>query len=105
MLGRLLRGLPWFLAVVHAIFTVAIFWYSLAHFHRAYFLPVYVSVVDLPASILIDYADALLGYVTRSEGNYLLTGVMYLIFGSLWWFWIGRGTGALVNWVRTRFNR
>jgi hypothetical protein len=105
MLDRYVRGLPWFLAIVHAIFTVGVFWIAIADMERMSLLPIIVFSVDLPASFLISYADYMVGHLTSSQGNYLVSGLLYLIFGTLWWFWIGKAIGYVVKRIRARLTR
>src|SRR4051812_481369 len=105
MLNRYLRGLPWFLATVHTLLTIVIFWVAITNMERAGLLPIIMFFADLPASLLIEEIFHLIGAVTNSGSNYLLAGATYLVLGTAWWYGIGKAFGWAVIWIAQRIKR
>jgi hypothetical protein len=76
---------------LHAVFVASIFGSAIAYPARASLLPLFAFVADLPVSLLFEFI---------ARGRLLWDTLIYLIFGSLWYYMLGWIFLRLLLWLR-----
>jgi hypothetical protein len=93
-----MKRIPLLFVIFHTIVTVAVFWAAIEKREANGFAPLVVFFLDVPASFLFEIAAGASDSVGSAHdylGYYYASGACYLIFGSLWFYQVGR----FVRWL------
>ena len=86
---NLVRFLPLELAGLHALVTILVFGAAIKTPERLGLLPLIIFYADYPFSLLLNWLRNILHFGESIRGNLVVDGAVFLIFGSLWFYFIG----------------
>jgi len=84
-----MKSLPIAMAGVHAAACIVVFGLAIRDPERSGLLPVLLYFSDYPASVLMETVRRALHFDLRPEGRLLVDGVVYVTFGSGWYYLLG----------------
>lgn len=84
-----MKALPITLAGIHALACVVIFGAAIGDPERSGLLPLILYFSDYPASLAMELIRGALHGSMDIEGQFAVDGLVYLTFGSAWFYLIG----------------
>jgi hypothetical protein len=84
-----MKRLPWILCIAHAVLALSVFALAIALPSRFASLPVLISILDYPASLLASSVSDLLGDSLGLTATAVVDAVVYVVIGSTWFLALG----------------
>ena len=80
----LVKRLPLLFGCIHAVFVAVVFGSAINNPVRAGLLPIFAYAADFPLSVVFEFVSQ-----PFQAHRWLIDALIYLIFGSLWFYFLG----------------
>ena len=92
-----MKRFPWILSGIHAVLAVGIYWWTIAQHRDEMLAPMWILYfLDFPCSIMLGILSAISPAFAHflGEPSLIISGVLYVVLGSAWFYLIGVGFRA-----------